>query len=1016
MGTNIPLTQGGGPGQAYQLTYRTPGNAPGTGVVTGTGADWFGPLNPMQPVAPPDVKGRILDYPSGYNLNIRPRSYEAISFEMLRNFADGYDLLRLLIETRKDQMARLTWNIVPRDKGMRKRGVKVPEQVSARIKTVEEFFLRPDQENFWGDWLRMLLEDLFVIDAPTLYRRRTYGGDLFAFQPLDGGTIKRVIDDWGNTPEPPTAAYQQVLKGYPAVDYTKDELIYRPRNRRTHKVYGYSPVEQIVMTINIGLRRQVWQLESFTEGNVPEALIGTPETWTPDQIAQFQTWFDSVLQGNTGERRRARFVPGELAKGYVATKPTELFGQAEEWLIRVMCFAFNISPQPFVQMMNRATAETAQETAALDGLTPIQDWVKSLMDTLLIDDFNSADLEFVWEDEEELDPNIKSQIVDREAAAGRLTFNEARREMGDDPIDHPNADRPMYKATDGSWHPIFETPEEEAERKAMAAQIAGGTPGDDEGGDDDDDPDGGPGDGADPEGNEEGDGEPGGGEVAEKSDRPFSGPALAKAGKASTYDDYPDPLRPFAAKVEKRLSRGMAGVLQRLGRSVVKQVRQKLEALTKADIPDEDLDKLIDELDLSILLTSQDELEEAIERVFSDAGRIALGHLGPSAIDDLVEQVNDRAVKWAAEHSAELVGISDNPEFSLDMSTRNMVRGTIADGLKNNLGMPEIADLLEESYAFSEDRALTIAATEVTSANSMGALASYEEAEDLGIETLKGWLVLEDGCPICQGNADAGFIPLDQPFPSGDMTPGAHPHCRCVLVPKVKNPGGDDVEKADKLRDLQGRFSSDPGRTFMAGSVVAGIPGVKAKDKHTTAELMEAALGDTEEGGVVEKVEKLEDRTNDGRTATLYICRRLLNADEFIEWAKSQGFTQTLKPNDLHVTIAFSREVVDWSSIPAALDFLTIPPADDREITPLGDKGAVVLRFDSDTLQARWQQLRELGASWDYPSYHPHVSISYQGGGLDLSEMLAYPGELRFGPELYAEVVEDWDTKIEETA
>ena len=73
---------------------------------------------------------------------------------------------------------------------------------------------------------------------------------------------------------PPATAYQQVLKGMPAVDYTRDELIYLPRNPRTHKIYGYSPVEQIVMTVNIALRRALHQLQFYTEGNIPESLIG----------------------------------------------------------------------------------------------------------------------------------------------------------------------------------------------------------------------------------------------------------------------------------------------------------------------------------------------------------------------------------------------------------------------------------------------------------------------------------------------------------------------------------------------------------------------------------------------------------------------------------------------------------------------------------------------------------------------------------------------------------------------
>lgn len=1007
----------------YQLTYRPPG-----GIVTGTGADWFGPLNPMAPIAPPDVKGRILDFPSGYNLQIRPRSYEPVTFEMLRAFADNYDLLRLLIETRKDQMARLNWNITPRDKKLTKKGATVPPDIEARITEIKEFFLMPDKENFWDEWLRMLLEDLFVIDAPTIYRRTTYGGELHSLQPLDGGTIKRVIDDFGNTPEVPIPAYQQVLKGYPAVDYTTDELIYRPRVKRTHKIYGYSPVEQILMTINIGMRRETWQLESFTDGNIPEALIGTPAQWTPDQVKQFQDWFDSMLEGNTGQRRKARFVPGDVAKGYVATKPTELFGAGEEWLIRVMCFAFSISPQAFVKEVNRATAETAQESATLDGLAPIQNWVRNLMNFILINDFKSPDLEFKWEEDDELDPDKKSQIVDREQAAGRLTYNEARREQGLDPDPHPNADRPMFKTSAG-WTPIFLTPEEEAAKEAAAAALAAsmGKPGE-EG---EEGPEGGPpkppGAGGAPPPPGGGDTPPKAEEVAEKSDRPFPhqhgagcGCGLAKAGRASNSDKLAtDPLRPAVAKIERRLARGLSSILATLARTVSTQVQAKLNAVVKAEYPDDfDLDELLRDLNLDVLMSARDELEDAMAKVGAETGRVALSQIGQLVDDDqIVERVNERALIWATERAGELIGLGDG-DFDLLETTRDMIRATIADGIANNLSTSQIGDALEEAYAFSDDRAQLIAATEITSANSEGALAGYEEAKAAGVNVKKSWLVLEDGCEICQENADAGVIDLDEEFPSGDMAPGAHPNCRCVLVPEVEDEDGnvsegDELQLADQPRNRRGRFTRDPGESFMPGQV-AGIPGVRAKIGHIVTELAsDADELAPEDDSTVGKAEGVRSEPLIPQRATLYVCRQLLNPEPFLEWAKANGFESTLKPDDLHVTVAFSREEVDWSLIPPALDSLDVEGGF-RLVQPLGDKGAVVLRFESQLLHDRWQVLRDIGASWDYEGYHPHVSITYKGGGIRLEDIVPYDGPLKFGPELYRKVVEDWDTKIEE--
>ena len=90
---------------------------------------------------------------------------------------------------------------------------------------------------------------------------------------------------------------------------TTDELLYLPRNTRPHKAYGFGPCEQIVMTINIGLRRQMMQLQHFTEGNVPPGLLNAPDGWNAEQIRQFQEWFDSMLAGNTGIAHAAGLGP-----------------------------------------------------------------------------------------------------------------------------------------------------------------------------------------------------------------------------------------------------------------------------------------------------------------------------------------------------------------------------------------------------------------------------------------------------------------------------------------------------------------------------------------------------------------------------------------------------------------------------------------------------------------------------------------------------------------------------------
>ena len=275
-------------------------------MITGVSPDtWFGPLQPLAPMAPPEVKGRQFDYPFGANLNYIPRAEDGISFAELRGLADALPLLRAVIETRKDQIAGQNYAV-------RARARADAPDVSKSIDAVSRFLARPDRRHSFADWLRMLVEEMLVIDAATIYPRFNRGGSLYSLDIIDGATIKPLIGDDGRSPEPPDPAYQQILKGIPAADFSADELIYLPRNVRSHRLYGMSPVEQIALTINIALRRDAATLDYYRTGSSPDAFATLPKEWTADQIRSFQDYFDALMSGNLARRRMTKFMPADF--------------------------------------------------------------------------------------------------------------------------------------------------------------------------------------------------------------------------------------------------------------------------------------------------------------------------------------------------------------------------------------------------------------------------------------------------------------------------------------------------------------------------------------------------------------------------------------------------------------------------------------------------------------------------------------------------------------------------------
>jgi len=152
---------------------------------------------------------------------------------------------------------------------------------------------------------------------------------------------------------------------------------------------------------------------------------------------------------------------------------------------------------------------------------------------------------------------------------------------------------------------------------------------------------------------------------------------------------------------------------------------------------------------------------------------------------------------------------------------------------------------------------------------------------------------------------------------------------------------------------------------------------------------------------------------------SLYVCRPVLNASAIRAWARSAGFSTALPADDMHVTIAFSKKLVDWHEVPPATDRLMLQLPADRTTKVMVLGKAVVLRFLAPALEARWRRFRQAGASWDHDSYHPHVTISYceppGGWPTPPGEMLPYSGPLILGPERFQEVQADGNKAHPET-
>lgn len=364
-------------------------------------AGQFGPGVPVLPLRPESAP-RVFQYQPGVNLMMQPRQgFGLAPFASLRALAMASKEIRLNIEMLKREVRALAWDVVPlREDDPDK------ESYADDVDEVRTALASPDGYLDFDQWINQLLEELLVVDAVTIWPELTMGGQMEALEFVDGTTIRPLLDLRGRVPMR-GPAYIQYLHGMPFSYFERDRLVYAPFNTTVYSPYGISPTEFVLLMVNLALRRDVSNVARFTEGNVPEALVGAPSTWTQTQVDGWQEYWDAMVAGNVAQQRRMHFVPLEGGRGSV---PVYEFRAndvdkvtLDEWLMRVACWAFGNSPGEFgltggagLGLGGKGFGEAQENIQYRTGLGPITQFVQSLLTRVIAKWYGMPHLKFVW--------------------------------------------------------------------------------------------------------------------------------------------------------------------------------------------------------------------------------------------------------------------------------------------------------------------------------------------------------------------------------------------------------------------------------------------------------------------------------------------------------------------------------------------------------------------------------------------------------------------------------------------
>lgn len=179
-----------------------------------------------------------------------------------------------------------------------------------------------------------------------------------------------------------------------------------------------------------------------------------------------------------------------------------------------------------------------------------------------------------------------------------------------------------------------------------------------------------------------------------------------------------------------------------------------------------------------------------------------------------------------------------------------------------------------------------------------------------------------------------------------------------------------------------------------AAAVVEGKTRAPVEEKPTSEAEIEKALQVT--------ISKADPVFYKGM-ANLYVKRPLKeeSAKRLVEWCAAQGIKNIVPAELMHVTQAHSTAEVDTTKV-TPLSTLLDMDVDSRWLSGLGKGNGLVMFFRSPEMSARFKEFAAAGASWDFPSYIPHVTLSYDTGEMQPQEYGFNPPPdmpLLLGPE-----------------
>lgn len=334
------------------------------------------------------------------------------------------------------------------------------------IEEIEKLLKTPDERNTmtktWNSLIAKIGEDLILLDRAVMIKVRDTSGKIRHIMPIDGATLRPVVNEWGYDAEYP---YVQISPTGQQLYLKGDDVIVMMMNPVTDNRffgYGISPLETLYTVALSDLFIDKGNLDYYKKGgSIPEGFISVEPPATKEgqvniinqeQLDSIQRQMQAIIMG---DYTQIPIVSGGKFTwtDFKGKRKDMQFRELADYVMRKICMVLQVSPQDIGMLDGIKSSDGAvqAELTKSKGLMTIMSAISEYITVEVIREFRpEGDLKLWYEEPEEKEAD-KNWGTQAKLQAGYISINEARQLEGLPPV--PWGDTPL-QGNSKNWQPM----------------------------------------------------------------------------------------------------------------------------------------------------------------------------------------------------------------------------------------------------------------------------------------------------------------------------------------------------------------------------------------------------------------------------------------------------------------------------------------------------------------------------------------------------------------------------------